>query len=108
MKYQITISPNFDITSMCRWQIEEINSVSDSIEKVAFGEIKPGKSTNPVSFITNEIVKLCKNEVKQKRDLTSLKFNLTTEYNKIDLFKLYGLLSVKLNPLTIQMSTHTI
>lgn len=105
MKYQITINPTLDIT---RWQIEEMNSIDDSIEEIASGEIKSEKSTNQTSFIADEIVKLCKIKARQKRDLISLKFNLTNEYKKMDFFKLYGLLSVRLNPLTIKMSDHGI
>ncbi len=107
MEYQITINPTFD---MCRWQIEEMNPVSDSIEKITCGEINPENSANPISFIADEIVKICSVETKQKRDLTNLKFDLNADHKKekiigiVDFFQLYGLLSVKLNPLKIQMS----
>lgn len=110
MEYQITVNPIFDTNRLCRWKIEKINSFNDAIEKIAYGEINLGTTANPISFFADEIVKLYEIETRKKRNLTSLKFDLHAGSKKektigvLDLFQLYGLLSVKLNPLKIQIS----
>ena len=114
MTSQIIISPSFadHHNYACGWQIEQKSSSKDVATKIRSGQIKPGEfNSNQISFIAEELTKLCEIEAKQNGKPLDLKFDCATCYsegktiNTIDFFRLYGLLSVKLNPLTIQMSS---
>jgi hypothetical protein len=113
MTCQITINPIFTDhpNYACKWRIERPGSSKDASARISTGEIKAAEfNSNQVSFIAEEITKLCKIEARRRGKALSLKFDFDTVYgeeitnNAIDLFRLYGLLSVKLNPLIIQMT----
>ncbi len=108
MTCQITINPALvnQTNYICRWHIEHTrNNIVES------GKIETEEySHDHISSIAEKIIELPNFTTKPKRKDIELKFDVTTIENEeraistVDLFKLYGLLSMKLKPLTINMT----
>lgn len=108
MTYQITINPALMNQGefICRWHIEQHPTTNNTIET---GKIEmKSSSQDHISDIAEKISELPNLTSKQHKDV-ELKFDLTTMSGEervidaVDLFKLYGLLSMKLKPLTINI-----
>ncbi len=108
MNFQITIKAKLDQSNICEWYMEVMHPSENSTSKIVGGKLKHNESvSNQVSFIAEQIATQCKNELDKSVELMNLKFEISafdelkSPISKVDFFKLYGLLTAKLNPLTI-------
>lgn len=110
MTYQITIGPTLVTKGnyICPWHIEQIISPTTNTV-IEAGKIEMElDSKDHISNLAEKISELS-NITSKKHNNVELKFNLSPVgkeekgFNTIDLFKLYGLLSMKLKPSTINV-----